>query len=128
NMLVVQPLENNHLASQTRSKHVRGNRRPKPETHSRQLCHLTLFLTCPDLCIYFARETMESVYNSKIGFNIYITITFGAHWFSMANSFVNPIIYCYMTENFRVSTGSHLHAPVIVYLLYSRIALFYYDL
>ena len=29
-------------------------------------------------------------------------VYFGVHWLSMANSFVNPVVYGFMNENFRV--------------------------
>lgn len=32
----------------------------------------------------------------------YITIVILSHWLSMSNSFVNPIIYCFMSDNFRI--------------------------
>ncbi len=73
-----------------------------------------------NLTIYFARDWLEIIYQTDSGYKIYIALTLGAHWFSMANSFgesiklmkklinfdsftVNPIIYCFMSENFRVS-------------------------
>jgi hypothetical protein len=75
-----------------------------------------------NLVIYFARDWMEIIYQTDNGYKIYIALTITAHWFSMANSFgesiklmkilinfhyfyptVNPIIYCFMSENFRVS-------------------------
>ncbi|XP_077552948.1 RYamide receptor-like [Haemaphysalis longicornis] len=53
-----------------------------------------------NLILYFDREAMlpdtaEQEY-------MYIAAFFSCHWFSMANSFVNPIIYCFMSDNFRV--------------------------
>ncbi|XP_075678995.1 uncharacterized protein LOC113796972 [Dermatophagoides pteronyssinus] len=63
------------------------------------VCWLPLHIL--NLFIYFARDLMVNVYNSQLGFTIYVSIAFTAHWFSMANSFVNPIIYCFMSENFR---------------------------
>ncbi len=75
-----------------------------------------------NLVISFARDWLEIIYQTDSGYKIYIALTIGAHWFSMANSFgesikfmkklinfdyfrptVNPIIYCFMSENFRVS-------------------------
>ncbi|KAJ6222628.1 hypothetical protein RDWZM_001173 [Blomia tropicalis] len=53
------------------------------------------------LLITFKRDFMETVYDSPWGFNLYVTVTIIAHWLSMANSLVNPIIYCFMSENFR---------------------------
>ncbi|KAH8033133.1 hypothetical protein HPB51_007750 [Rhipicephalus microplus] len=54
-----------------------------------------------NLVVYFDRDAMlpdttEQEY-------LYIAAFFSCHWFSMANSFVNPIIYCFMSDNFRVS-------------------------
>lgn len=63
---------------------------------------LTPLKSKPDLFIYFARDLMVNIYNSSVGFNMYVTVAITAHWFSMSNSFVNPIIYCFMSENFRV--------------------------
>ncbi|XP_054156931.1 substance-P receptor-like isoform X2 [Oppia nitens] len=54
-----------------------------------------------NLFIYYARDWMVGLYDTETGYNVYIALTIGAHWFSMANSFVNPIIYCFMSENFR---------------------------
>ncbi|XP_013787877.2 RYamide receptor-like [Limulus polyphemus] len=34
-------------------------------------------------------------------YNIFVASFFICHWMSMANSFVNPIIYCFMSDNFR---------------------------
>ncbi|XP_037570441.2 substance-P receptor [Dermacentor silvarum] len=53
-----------------------------------------------NLVVYFDRDAMlpdtaEQEY-------LYIAAFFSCHWFSMANSFVNPIIYCFMSDNFRV--------------------------
>ena len=40
---------------------------------------------------------------SVVGYYIYFGTYFLCHWLSMANSFVNPIIYCFMSKSFRVS-------------------------
>ena len=32
----------------------------------------------------------------------YLTIVISSHWLSMAHSFVNPIIYSFMSDNFKV--------------------------
>lgn len=37
--------------------------------------------------------------HSSLNSAVYLT----CHWLAMANSFVNPIIYCFMNENFWVS-------------------------
>ncbi|UXI21734.1 nuclear pore complex protein Nup85 [Sarcoptes scabiei] len=64
------------------------------------VCWLPLHVL--NLFIYFARDLLEKVFKSQIGFTIYVAISFTAHWFSVANSFVNPFIYCFMSENFRI--------------------------
>ncbi|KAH9514505.1 hypothetical protein Btru_025483 [Bulinus truncatus] len=38
------------------------------------------------------------------------TIYFGVHWLSMANSFVNPLIYGFMNESFRADLNSMAHS------------------
>lgn len=32
----------------------------------------------------------------------FVAIFLCCHWLAMANSFVNPIVYCFMSDNFRV--------------------------
>ncbi|KAH9360644.1 hypothetical protein HPB48_002422 [Haemaphysalis longicornis] len=61
------------------------------------VCWLPIHLM--NLIVYFDRaamlpDTAEQEY-------LYIAAFFSCHWFSMANSFVNPIIYCFMSDNFR---------------------------
>ncbi|RWS30812.1 putative G-protein coupled receptor 83-like protein, partial [Leptotrombidium deliense] len=41
--------------------------------------------------------------SSDQGFTAYMIIFFVCHWLAMANSCVNPIVYCFMSENFRVT-------------------------
>lgn len=36
-----------------------------------------------------------------------VIIYFTCHWIAMANSFVNPIIYSFMSKSFRVSFPRH---------------------
>lgn len=38
----------------------------------------------------------------------YLAIVISSHWLSMAHSFVNPIIYSFMSDNFKVNS-SPLH-------------------
>ena len=51
---------------------------------------------------------MYAVYTddqNKMGEKEYYTVLFFVcHWLSMSNSFVNPIIYCCMNNNFKVTT------------------------
>lgn len=42
----------------------------------------------------------------------YLFIVIASHWLSMANSFVNPMIYCFMSDNFRVS-ALHTCLPLL---------------
>lgn len=73
-----------------------------------------LFLICwlpiqaLNLMVWFKRDWLESIYATDVGYWCYVTATIVAHWLSMANSFVNPIIYCFMSENFRVSRAGYL--------------------
>ncbi|XP_064457762.1 prolactin-releasing peptide receptor-like [Ornithodoros turicata] len=61
------------------------------------LCWLPIHLM--NLILYFDRESIEPT--TDAGTYLYFATFFGCHWFSMANSFVNPIIYCFMSDNFR---------------------------
>lgn len=36
------------------------------------------------------------------GNNVYMSIFLASHWLAMAHSCVNPIIYCFMSDSFRV--------------------------
>src|SRR6218665_889546 len=42
-------------------------------------------------------------YCSRTQLHTLVTIYFVCHWTAMANSFVNPIIYSFMSRSFRVS-------------------------
>ncbi|CAG2111770.1 unnamed protein product [Medioppia subpectinata] len=53
------------------------------------------------LLISFKREWLEGLYETEAGNQIYVALIIAAHWLSMANSFVNPVIYCFMSDNFR---------------------------
>ncbi|XP_054712690.1 neuropeptide Y receptor type 5-like [Uloborus diversus] len=52
-----------------------------------------------NLLIYFDRLSIMPVTDAQ--FQHFTAAFFSCHWISMANSFVNPIIYCFMSENFR---------------------------
>lgn len=43
------------------------------------------------------------LYDSEVGNKVYVSLSIAVHWLSMSNSFVNPVIYCFMSDNFRVS-------------------------
>lgn len=43
--------------------------------------------------------------------NVYIATFFICHWMAMANSFVNPIIYSFMSKSFRVGITFFLLFP-----------------
>ncbi|KFM63567.1 Neuropeptide Y receptor, partial [Stegodyphus mimosarum] len=52
-----------------------------------------------NLLIYFDRSLVMP--QSDSDFMNFTAAFFSCHWISMANSFANPIIYCFMSENFR---------------------------
>ncbi|XP_064459113.1 RYamide receptor-like [Ornithodoros turicata] len=62
------------------------------------ICWLPIHLL--NLILYFDRDAMS--FDSDVQEYVYYAAFFTCHWFSMANSFVNPIIYCFMSDNFRV--------------------------
>ncbi|XP_022251604.1 probable G-protein coupled receptor 83 [Limulus polyphemus] len=51
------------------------------------------------MLIYF-KEDFTIVQNEEEYF-AFVAAFFCCHWLSMANSFVNPLVYCFMSENFR---------------------------
>ncbi|XP_064457053.1 RYamide receptor-like isoform X1 [Ornithodoros turicata] len=60
------------------------------------VCWLPIHLL--NLILYFDREAIFP--STDTGEYLYYAAFFSCHWFSMANSFVNPIIYCFMSDNF----------------------------
>lgn len=44
---------------------------------------------------YFTTKTLSHI-------NVYVSLFFVCHFFAMAHSAVNPIIYCFMSYNFKV--------------------------
>ncbi|RWS07417.1 substance-P receptor-like protein, partial [Dinothrombium tinctorium] len=46
---------------------------------------------------------------TEFGFRVYMITFFVCHWLAMANSCVNPIVYCFMSENFRVNMAQLFH-------------------
>ncbi|XP_022250305.1 probable G-protein coupled receptor 83 [Limulus polyphemus] len=53
-----------------------------------------------NLLVYFDPEFL--IFTNDDEYYKFVGTFFFCHWISMANSFVNPIIYCFMSENFRV--------------------------
>ncbi|XP_035216944.1 prolactin-releasing peptide receptor-like [Stegodyphus dumicola] len=51
------------------------------------------------LLVYFSPETVLPVLDED--FPGFAAAFLCCHWLSMANSFVNPIVYCFMSDNFR---------------------------
>lgn len=51
----------------------------------------------------FNNEALKSYIGNDASSARYLIIVISSHWLSMANSFVNPMIYCFMSDNFRVS-------------------------
>ncbi|XP_015904993.3 substance-P receptor-like [Parasteatoda tepidariorum] len=39
------------------------------------------------------------------------------HWLSMANSFVNPLVYCFMSDNFRVRAACYFFSFLGLYII-----------
>ena len=39
---------------------------------------------------------------------LYIGIFYICHWLAMSNSFANPVIYCFLSDSFRVSVRGRL--------------------
>jgi hypothetical protein len=40
--------------------------------------------------------------DTDLQYNLYVGLYFASHWLSMSHSFINPLIYSYMSTNFRV--------------------------
>ncbi|CAG2172044.1 unnamed protein product [Oppiella nova] len=40
--------------------------------------------------------------DTDLQYNLYVGLYFASHWLSMSHSFINPLIYSYMSSNFRV--------------------------
>lgn len=55
-----------------------------------------------NVIIYFQHYLFVNGLES-LDYDLYVAIFFFCHWLSMAHSFTNPIIYCFMSDNFRVS-------------------------
>ncbi|CAM1154857.1 Uncharacterised protein r2_g4368 [Pycnogonum litorale] len=68
------------------------------------ICWIPLHLFM--LCISFSPGLSEM--SSESYKNIYMGLFITCHWLAMANSFVNPIIYSFMCENFRIDARNVL--------------------
>jgi hypothetical protein len=64
------------------------------------ICWLPIHIL--QLLIAFKRDWLEGMYGTEFGSQTYVALTIFSHWLSMSNSFVNPVIYCFMSDNFRV--------------------------
>lgn len=54
-----------------------------------------------NLLLYFAPSIMNI--ETEIMYNVYYSSFFVSHFLSMVHSLMNPVVYCFMSENFRVS-------------------------
>ena len=54
---------------------------------------------------------------SETHFYAMITYYFFAHWLAMSNTFVNPIVYSFMSKNFRVSDYRLISVNVSLWLI-----------
>ncbi|KAI1291842.1 putative G-protein coupled receptor 83 [Halotydeus destructor] len=52
-----------------------------------------------NLLHWFRVEFIDT--STDAGFHLYNGLFFVCHWLAMANSFVNPVVYCFMSDNFR---------------------------
>lgn len=66
------------------------------------ICWLPIHLF--QLTRMFWSESLMAFIGNDASSTQYLVIVITSHWLSMANSFVNPLIYCFMSDNFRVST------------------------
>ncbi|XP_054155174.1 RYamide receptor-like [Oppia nitens] len=56
------------------------------------------------LVVYFYPAILNI--RTKYGYNIYVFTYFFCHWISQFHSLVNPVVYCFMSDNFRNSLRS----------------------
>ena len=74
------------------------------------ICWLPLhaFITCID----FHPDLMD--YKTAAQKHFLVAVFYVVHWLAMSNSFINPIIYGFLNDGFRV----RYHAPVIKMRMY----------
>ncbi|CAG2117464.1 unnamed protein product [Medioppia subpectinata] len=56
------------------------------------------------MLVYFYPQILNA--KTKVAYNVYVGTYFFCHWISQFHSLVNPIVYCFMSENFRNSLRS----------------------
>ncbi|CAG2111081.1 unnamed protein product [Medioppia subpectinata] len=59
------------------------------------------------LLVWFYPQILKV--QTKLGYRTFIWTYFVCHFMSMGHSFVNPIVYCFMSSNFRVNLCSVLN-------------------
>ncbi len=62
------------------------------------------------LLVWFYPEI--SKVKTQFGFKTYVLSYIACHFLAMAHSFINPIVYCFMSQNFRVSI---IYENIIIY-------------
>jgi hypothetical protein len=77
------------------------------------ICWLPIHIL--QLLIAFKREWLADLYETEFGNEAYIALSIFSHWLSMSNSFVNPVIYCFMSDNFRVRPILLISSPLVLY-------------
>ena len=65
------------------------------------------------LIVDFAPALLQSI-KTQQDEPVYLGVFYACHWMAMANSFINPIIYCFLNESFRVSANIYLNQATIV--------------
>ncbi|KAH6947858.1 hypothetical protein HPB50_021843 [Hyalomma asiaticum] len=83
------------------------------------VCWLPIHLM--NLILYFDRAAMQP--DTAEQEYLYIAAFFSCHWFSMANSFVNPIIYCFMSDNFRAKRTLRREKSITEYIYTKNVIL-----
>ena len=74
------------------------------------LCWLPLHLFT--LILDLAPQMLDKI-KTQGDERLFLGIYYFCHWLAMANSFANPIIYCFLNDSFRVSSKT-IHPRVIL--------------
>ncbi|XP_042899013.1 RYamide receptor [Parasteatoda tepidariorum] len=69
------------------------------------LCWLPIHIF--GLMVYFVPDLVMPIRDED--FPGFAAAFLSCHWLSMANSFVNPLVYCFMSDNFRTDLRNLLH-------------------